>query len=343
MLAPSLLPQAFHPIAAGLGFGVPPRVFWPYFSGTAILLLGLAAILRPGAPRPHGRQGIFRFAPLCFAIPMAIFGAEHFTVASAVATLVPSWIPGHLFWVYFVGVALLAAALSLAVKRLLPLSSALLGLMILLFVLLIAVPSWFSTHDNVSFTLVLRDSVLGSCSCAFAASLTPQWGKLRTRGVITVTRFLVAGVMVVYGVDHLLYPYAAPGIPPQNTEFNATMPSWIPAHAVWARATGALLIACALGLASRKLARVAATTLGVIVLVLIALVYVPLAIARASSIGTGLNYLAIHFALAGAALLLAAALPGPLPQPVNAARAHAPSITPSPVPDSVFRPALGPK
>ena len=274
---------------------------------------------------------------------MAVFGAEHFTVAGAVATLVPSWIPGHLFWVYFVGVALFAAALSLAVNRLVPLSSALLGMMILLFVLLIAVPRWISTHDNVSFTLVLRDLVLGSCSCAFAASLAPQWGKLRTDGIITVTRALVAGAMLVYGVDHFLYPYAAPGIPPENTEFSPTMPSWIPAHAVWACATGALLIACALGLATRKYARVAAATLGAIVLVLIALVYVPLTIARASSIGTGLNYLAIHFALAGAALLLAAALPRPVPQPAGAALADAPKITPSPAPDSVFRPALGPE
>jgi len=40
-------------------------------------------------------------------------------------------------------------------------------------------------------------------------------------------------------------------------------------------------------------------------------VYLPLTVARASDIANGLNYLAIHFALAGAVLFLARSLPAP--------------------------------
>lgn len=51
------------------------------------------------------------FGPLSSAIAMAIFGSDHLVAAKFVATIVPSWIPGHLFWAYFMGFAL---ALNLA-------------------------------------------------------------------------------------------------------------------------------------------------------------------------------------------------------------------------------------
>jgi len=53
----------------------------------------------------------------------------------------------------------------------------------------------------------------------------------------------------------------------------------------------------------------AASVLGLTVLALMVLVYIPLTLSKASDIANGLNYLAIHFALAGAAFLLALALP----------------------------------
>jgi hypothetical protein len=45
------------------------------------------------------------------------------------------------------------------------------------------------------------------------------------------------------------------------------------------------------------------------VLVSALFVYLPLTIAKASDVANGLNYLAIHFALAGSVLMLARSLP----------------------------------
>ena len=50
-------------------------------------------------------------------------------------------------------------------------------------------------------------------------------------------------------------------------------------------------------------------------LVLILFVYIPQTIAKASDIVTGLNYLSIHFALAGAAFFLAEAMPRAISEP----------------------------
>jgi len=88
-----------------------------------------------------------------FAISLVVFGAQHFLYAKFVATLVPSWIPGHLFWAYFVGVAFVAAALSIAIGKNARLAATLLGLMFILWVLTLHLPRVAAhPHDGNEWT-----------------------------------------------------------------------------------------------------------------------------------------------------------------------------------------------
>jgi hypothetical protein len=84
-------------------------VWWPYIAGAAALIICLPRI-RKEVSRARGLDRMTLFGPIFLAIPMAIFGADHFVFANSIANLVPSWIPWHLFWAYFVGVCLLAGA-----------------------------------------------------------------------------------------------------------------------------------------------------------------------------------------------------------------------------------------
>ncbi len=52
-----------------------------------------------------------------FSIPMAVPGAMHLVAADTMTAVVPSWLPGGVFWVYFTGVALLAGAIGIHTKR----------------------------------------------------------------------------------------------------------------------------------------------------------------------------------------------------------------------------------
>ena len=45
-----------------------------------------------------------------FAVPLAMFGALHLFGPQFVRGLVPAYMPGRMFWVYFVGFALIAAS-----------------------------------------------------------------------------------------------------------------------------------------------------------------------------------------------------------------------------------------
>jgi hypothetical protein len=74
------------------------------------------------------------------AISLVVFAVQHFMYARFVATLVPAWIPARLFWAYFTGMAFVAAAISIATKRMLGMAATLLGTMFFLFIVLLHIP-----------------------------------------------------------------------------------------------------------------------------------------------------------------------------------------------------------
>jgi hypothetical protein len=124
-------------------------------------------------------------------------------------------------------------------------------------------------------------------------------------------RFVIAISVAVFGVDHFLDPSFAPGLP-QEGPVIITMPAWIPGHVFRAYLTGAIFIDCTLGLLSRRYARSGNHRAGPDPVCL-----PPTTIAKASEIVTGLNCLAIHFALAGPAFFLAEAMPATVSDTVS--------------------------
>lgn len=85
---------------------------------------------------------------VCFAGSLAVFGAEHLLYARSVGDFIPSWIPWHLFWAYFVGVAFIAASISIITNRRTYLAGTLLGVMFLLWVLVLWTPAILAHPRN---------------------------------------------------------------------------------------------------------------------------------------------------------------------------------------------------
>src|SRR5438093_11364554 len=75
------------------------------------------------------------------AISLIVFGVQHFMYGGFVAGLVPAFMPGRLFWAYFIGAAFIAAAAGILNKMLARPAATLLGVMFFLFVLLLHIPT----------------------------------------------------------------------------------------------------------------------------------------------------------------------------------------------------------
>lgn len=298
-----------------------PVVAWPWIEGVAILLVGLVALSWSDVREWHGLEKLIPFGPMLYAIAIAVFSGDHFGAPRAVATIVPKFMPWHLFWAYFVGAALIAAALSLAAHKEAQLAAALTGVMLSLFVLMIHIPNCFrAPHDRSIYTIATRECLLGAGALAFAAALAADWHRGAYRGwglalrssawpkVATISRVVIGVVIVDYGIQQFVFPSYAPGIPQQGPEI-IQMPSWIPAHSFWAYVSGAIFLVCGIALLLNLRPRRVAEFLAAVVLVITAFVYIPATIKTPANIGIGLNYVAIHFMLAGAALMLAQAMP----------------------------------
>jgi uncharacterized membrane protein len=283
-----------------------PRTFWPYFLGAVVLVAGLSPIIATKPLRqPKGIDTVLAFGPLLFAVPMAVFAGDHFIFTSSIARAVPSWIPYHLFWAYFVGSALIAAALSIATRKHSGLAAALLGVMLFCFVLLIHIPNLIAhPRDRIFLAIVLRDLSFSGGAFALAAAQARRSRGNRIPSILVIVRSVIGMAVVVFGVEHFLYPQHVPVVP-----LKQLMPSWIPAHVPLSYATGAILIACGLSMIIDWKSRLAAACLGIVVFVIVLLVYLPILVANLSDIATGLNYFADTMAFSGALLLLAGALP----------------------------------
>ena len=104
-------------------------IFWPLALGLSVFVIGIWVYRRD--------LRLIAIAPVFIAAPLAAFAGEHFTIAGSIAELVPEWMPARLFIAYFVGVAELAAAVSLVARRSMRWSTLFLAIMFGLFVLLL--------------------------------------------------------------------------------------------------------------------------------------------------------------------------------------------------------------
>ncbi len=268
--------------ASLLVFSISPNVFGPYFAEAAFLAMGLGAA-RSEASRALGLDKITALGSMLFAAPLAAFGAEHLVSARSIAQLVPVWMPWRMFWTYFVGVALIAAALSIVLKRSVRLSATLLGVMFLLFVLMMHVPG-VAAHPRtrIFWAIAFRDLAFAGGAWALAGTCTQEQQGLATNKLpgrfATLGRIFIAMTAVFYGVQHFLHPELVPGVP-----LRMLTPAWIPLRQLWAYLTGAVLLVGGTSLLIGKKTRMAATGIGVVVLLLVLGIYLPIMIATRDS------------------------------------------------------------
>jgi uncharacterized membrane protein len=287
---------------------------WMSFAGLLYLAVGIF-LLRSQIAAARGWDKLITLGCVFFAVPLAIFAPEHFKGPEFVQNMVPSYMPMHWFWAKFIGCALLAAAASLTLRKLLRLSSTLLGTMFFLFVCMLYIPFVLAhPKDRFSWTIALRDLSFSAGAFALAGlSSRASWPQL-SKWMVSFARLVLAIAAIFFGVEHFLHPEFAPGVPLEKV-----MPSWVPFPSVWGYLAGAILLVAGIALALNRQSRKAAASIGALMTVLTLFPYfLILVLARGGSdINEALNYVADTWLYAGAALLLASALPRDSAKEVN--------------------------
>jgi uncharacterized membrane protein len=122
-----------------------------------------------------GKAGLY-----LFAFSMLIFGAQHFMYAPYIATLIPAWMPAHLFLAYFTGAAFIAGAIAIASKIQARLGARLLGLMFFLWTVLLHAPRVFAhIHNKDELTSLFVALAMSGGSFIVAGAVSDSRYKVR--------------------------------------------------------------------------------------------------------------------------------------------------------------------
>jgi uncharacterized membrane protein len=268
-------------------------------AGLAALIAGLVfAGARFKAAAGAGR--VIVLGPVFEAIALAMFAAEHFFAARDLMGIVPRWLPWPLFWTYFFGAALLAAAISFIVWRGVRWSAPLLALFFLLIVVTMDLPSLpQNLHQRLFWTLTVRETAFAAGAIVLTGSVL-RAGRLG-QALVWIGRVVLAPILVFYAVQHMLFPRFVPGVP-----LDKLTPAWVPAPTLLAYAVGIILLGAGIGLLFPSAARRSAAVAGGALVLLTAFFYVPI---LCTEIGTplvieGLNYVG-DTSLFAATILLA--------------------------------------
>ncbi len=268
-------------------------------AGVVALVTGLI-LVRPRVRAASGVGKILVLGPVFEAVALAIFAAEHFLAARGLMTIVPRWLPAPLFWTYFVGAGLLAAAISFIAWRYVRWSATLLALLFLIIVATIDLPNLpKNVHERLFWTLTLRETAFAGGAMVLAGSVWPR-GRSEGKALMLVGRRIVGATFIFYAIEHFLFPRFVPGVP-----LGKLTPAWIPGPTLLAYLVGITLLLAGGGLFLRRTVRIASATAGTMLLLLTVFFYVPILATEIQSplAVEGVNYVGDTLLFAATALL----------------------------------------
>ena len=97
-------------------------------------------------------------------------GVQHFLFTPFVATLVPAWIPGPIFWTYFAAVALIAGGIGLVLAVTSRLAATLVGLMVLTWFFVLHIPRGLTMNNQNEWTAVIEALGVSGIALALGAA-----------------------------------------------------------------------------------------------------------------------------------------------------------------------------
>jgi uncharacterized membrane protein len=240
---------------------------------------------------------------LFFAISMVAFGIQQLMTAAFVRLVppLPAWIPGHSFWAYLTGILLILAGVAIGTEHKARWAAAVLGAMLILSILFLHLPKaatdplagfmWTNPAKALAMLggVILLAGALREEEADRSSALTKLF-----RSLMPLAPLFFGGFLILGGIQHFVY-----------ADFVMKLvPSWIPNPRFWVYLTGIALIAGGVGLLIPKTQRLAATMVGIMILLWVVLLHIPRALADVHDAGETSGVFEA-LALSGAAFILA--------------------------------------
>jgi putative oxidoreductase len=113
-----------------------------------------------------------KIGTVIYALVIAFFGINHLWHGAMMATMVPSFIPGGVFWVYLTGAALILAAIAFLTGKQARLAGILLAVFLIIVVLTVHLPAVIHAPDENAgrfpLTNLIKDTGLAACALLIA-------------------------------------------------------------------------------------------------------------------------------------------------------------------------------
>jgi uncharacterized membrane protein len=117
---------------------------------------------------------ISKIGTIFYALVIGFFGINHFLYGTGMQKMVPSFLPGGVFWVYATGACLLLAAIAFLIDKQVRLAALLLALFLLLIVLTVHLPAVLQAPDNNArrfpLTNLIKDTGLAAAALLVAGA-----------------------------------------------------------------------------------------------------------------------------------------------------------------------------
>lgn len=144
-----------------------PHAIDDVFLGGGWTILGKGVVMVGAVLAVTGNAAIGR---VCLAAFLILGGIQHFKWTAFVAMLVPAWIPGHVFWTYFAGVALIAGGVGMMIPRTARIAALASGAMLMMWVVMLHIPRALADVHNANETTAVFEALAFGGLAWFLAS-----------------------------------------------------------------------------------------------------------------------------------------------------------------------------
>lgn len=207
-----------------------------------------------------------------FAIALAGIAIIQFVTAAMPSALMPlpESMPGKSILAYTSGLVFLAAACAVIINKRATLLLSIAGIVFLLFLIYPHIPKLLSNVYNAGEWVVFLETLAFVCGCFMLANKMDTQLHPALNTTAFVCRYLFALVLLVFGIQHIMY----------EKFITTIIPAWMPMKLFWARVVTVAFLATAVSIIINVATRLSTLLVGCMFMIWVIILHIPRVVIR---------------------------------------------------------------